>query len=123
MNTLLLAIVGLAAFVCVGGSRVPSVLRQNKGAIVGVAIGIVLSCVFGVRLEGLELGDGDGSNPGECGEECEEERLKKSAAATEAAAHNEIQRDGDMPASSGFFSQVSHTAGSIFGSQNNRVTS
>jgi hypothetical protein len=116
MNTLLLAIVGLAAFVCVGGSRVPSVLRQNKGAIVGVAIGIVLSCVFGVRLE-------DGSNPGECGEECEEERLKKSAAATEAAAHNEMQRDGDMPASSGFFSQLSHTAGSIFGSQNNRVTS
>jgi len=94
MNTLLLAIVGLVAFVCVGGSRVPSVLRQNKDAIVGVAIGIVLGCVFGVRLEGIALGSGDGTVPGKCGTECEAKRLikseEKAAAAAAAAAEAEV---------------------------------
>jgi hypothetical protein len=56
MNTLMLAVIALVAFIYCGGSRVPPVLRQNKDMILGVLVGLVLCSFFGLRLEGL---DGD----------------------------------------------------------------
>jgi hypothetical protein len=53
MNTLLLAVIALVAFIYCGGSRVPPVLRQNKDMILGVVGGLVLGSFFGLRLEGL----------------------------------------------------------------------
>jgi hypothetical protein len=53
MNTLLLAVIALVAFIYCGGPRVPPVLRQNKDMILGVVGGLVLGSFFGLRLEGL----------------------------------------------------------------------
>ena len=55
MNTLMLAVIALVAFICCGGSRVPPVLRQNKDMILGVAVGLVLCSFFGLRLEGVRV--------------------------------------------------------------------
>tara|TARA_B110000967_G_C18580481_1_gene409420 strand:+ start:410 stop:616 length:207 start_codon:yes stop_codon:yes gene_type:complete len=43
------AIFVLVAFVYFGGSAVPAVLRQNKGIILGVAIGCLVCCALGMK--------------------------------------------------------------------------
>jgi hypothetical protein len=53
MNTLMLAVIALVAFIYCGGSRVPPVLRQNKDMILGASVGLVLCSFFGMRLEGM----------------------------------------------------------------------
>jgi hypothetical protein len=53
MNTLMIAVIALVAFIYCGGSRVPPVLRQNKDMILGVVGGLVLGSFFGLRLEGM----------------------------------------------------------------------
>ena len=58
MNTLMLAVIALVAFIYCGGSRVPPVLRQNKDMILGVLVGLVLCSFFGLRLEGLDAAHG-----------------------------------------------------------------
>jgi hypothetical protein len=55
MNTLMLAVIALVAFIYCGGSRVPPVLRQNKDMILGVVGGLVLASFAGLRLEGATM--------------------------------------------------------------------
>ena len=52
MNQLTLVVVALVAFIWCGGNYCPSVLRQNKKLLLGVAVGMVLCSVMGLRLEG-----------------------------------------------------------------------
>jgi len=58
MNTLMLVVVVLVLFVYFGGSKVPSVLRQNKELLLGAAGGLVLCSFFDLRMEGLGAGLG-----------------------------------------------------------------
>jgi hypothetical protein len=53
MNTLMLVVVVLVLFVYFGGSKVPSVLRQNKEMLLGGAGALVLCSFFGLRMEGF----------------------------------------------------------------------
>ena len=55
MNTLMLVIVAVVAFVYFGGSNVPSVLRKNKELLLGVVIGLFLCSFMGLRLEGIHV--------------------------------------------------------------------
>jgi hypothetical protein len=55
MNTLMIAVIALVAFIYCGGSRVPPVLRQNKDMILGVVGGLVLASFAGLRLEGATM--------------------------------------------------------------------
>ena len=57
MNQLMLAVVVLVLFVYFGGSRVPSVLRQNKEMLLGVVVGLFLGSIFGFRMEGYNGDD------------------------------------------------------------------
>jgi hypothetical protein len=53
MNQLMLVVVALVALCYFGGKFCPSVLRQNKEMLLGVAVGLVLCSFMGLRLEGL----------------------------------------------------------------------
>ena len=52
MNQLLLLVLLLVGFCFCGGKYCPSVLRQNKELLMGVAGGFVLCSVMGIRFEG-----------------------------------------------------------------------
>ena len=56
MNTLMMVVVVLVVFCYFGGKYCPSVLKKNKEMLLGVAGGLVLCSFFGLRLEGLDLG-------------------------------------------------------------------
>jgi len=61
MNQLMLAVFALVAFTYFGGSKVPSVLRENKEILLGVLIGCLIGCVLGsggmMSMEGFKLSD------------------------------------------------------------------
>jgi len=52
MNPLMLVVVGLVALCYFGGNYCPSVLKQNKKMLLGVAVGLVLCSFSGMKLEG-----------------------------------------------------------------------
>ena len=49
---LMLVVVALVALCYFGGNYCPTVLRQNKEMLLGVAVGLVLCSFMGLRLEG-----------------------------------------------------------------------
>ena len=55
----MLVVVALVALCYFGGNYCPSVLKQNKKMLLGVAVGLVLCSFFGMKLEGLHR---DGHN-------------------------------------------------------------
>jgi hypothetical protein len=63
MNQLLLVAVVVVVFCYWGGRFCPSVLKQNKEMLLGVAVGLVLCSFMGLRLEGF-------NSPAECRERC-----------------------------------------------------
>jgi hypothetical protein len=56
MNQLTLLVFSLVIFCYFGGKYCPSVLKQNKEILLGVAGGLVLSSFFGIKLEGHDQG-------------------------------------------------------------------
>ena len=48
----MLVVVALVALCYFGGNYCPSVLKQNKKMLLGVAVGLVLCSFFGMKLEG-----------------------------------------------------------------------
>jgi hypothetical protein len=63
MNQLLLVAVVVVVFCYWGGKYCPSVLKQNKEMLLGVAVGLVLCSFMGLRLEGF-------NSPAECRKRC-----------------------------------------------------
>ena len=53
MNQLTLLVIVLVLFCYFGGKNCPSVLKKNKEILLGVAGGLVLCSIFGLRLEGF----------------------------------------------------------------------
>ena len=53
MNQMTLLVVILVAYCYFGGKYCPSVLKQNKEILLGVAGGLFLSAFFGIKLEGI----------------------------------------------------------------------
>jgi hypothetical protein len=53
MNPLMLLVIALVALCYCGGKLCPSVLRQNKEMLLGVAIGMALCSFMGLRMEGF----------------------------------------------------------------------
>jgi hypothetical protein len=59
MNPLMLLVIALVALCYCGGKLCPSVLRQNKEMLLGVAVGMALCSFMDLRMEGLgEVGLG-----------------------------------------------------------------
>jgi hypothetical protein len=63
MNMLMLVVVALVALCYFGGKFCPSVLRQNKEMLLGVAVGLALCSFFDMRLEGFV-------SPADCASQC-----------------------------------------------------
>ena len=103
MNQLTLLVIVVVAFCYFGGKYCPSALKKNKELLLGVAGGLVLCSFFGLRLEGLDVGEickaDDQCNTNHCGapnesgiRRCAEETRQHIKAQAEAQAEAEREQ-------------------------------